>query len=98
MDTFGQNLGSNAITALVVALGYAGVKLFRRSKCATHTQCCDFEVARGQPTERELPDIDPGVDLEMVVLRVLENVQANVQKKEPSEPSVASQAEPELPR
>ena len=93
MDGFGQSLGGSAMTALIVAVGYAGLKLFRRSKCATHTACCDFDIARGQPTERVKPEFEtPPEDIEMVILRVLEKFH----EKKPEEPSLASQVEKEV--
>ena len=42
---------SSVLTGGLIALGYGLLKLFRRSKCASHTKCCDIDVARGQDTE-----------------------------------------------
>ena len=46
MDNFPQTLSANAVTGAVAALIYVVVKLFRRSSCASHTRCCDIDVAR----------------------------------------------------
>ena len=43
---FGATLGGSAITGLVLAAGYALIKLLKRSRCASHTKCCDLDITR----------------------------------------------------
>ena len=53
------------ITGALVALIYGAMRLLKRSRCASHTKCCDIDVARST-TERKK---DP--DLEMIILKIL---------------------------
>ena len=78
----GQTLGGSALTGLLLALGYAGVKIFRRSRCASHTRCCDLDIARGQETERKNPmaGLEPST-VEMMVLDALQRL------RQPGEPA-----------
>ena len=45
------------LTGLVLALGYAGVKLLKRSRCASHTGCCDLDIARAETERRAQEDM-----------------------------------------
>ena len=69
---FGESLGNSAMTGLLLALGYTAIKLFKRSKCASHTKCCDLDIARGQDTERTVP-AEFHENIDEVVLRILES-------------------------
>ena len=74
---FGATLGGSAITGLVLAAGYALIKVLKRSRCASHTKCCDLDIARSD-TERE----KAAPDLEAIVASVLERLQT---KNEPED-------------
>ena len=51
---FGATAAGGALTAALVGLIYGVHKLMQRSRCASHTRCCDFEVTRlEQELERE---------------------------------------------
>ena len=45
---FGATAAGGAVTAALVGLIYGVHKLMQRSRCASHTRCCDFEVTRLQ--------------------------------------------------
>ena len=47
----GAVAGSAGLTAAFAAVLYGVAKWVKRSKCKSHTQCCDVELAREQ-TER----------------------------------------------
>ena len=74
---FGATLGGSAITGLVLAAGYTLIKVLKRSRCASHTKCCDLDIARSG-TERE----KAAPDLEAIVTSVLERLQT---KNEPED-------------
>ena len=54
------------LTGGLVALMWGAVKLFKRSKCASHNECCDFDISRAE-TERQ----KKYEDLEAIVLQIL---------------------------
>lgn len=43
---FGATAAGGAVTAALVGLIYAAHKMLQRSRCASHTACCEFEVSR----------------------------------------------------
>jgi hypothetical protein len=65
-EGWGNTMAGAGVTGAVVALAYGAVKLIRRSRCASHTKCCDFDISRAV-TERKKND-----DLELIVLKILE--------------------------
>ena len=61
----------------MLALGYAGVKLLKRSRCASHTGCCDLDISRAE-TERQAQE-----DMRSTMLDVLkEHLGQQAKKKE----------------
>jgi hypothetical protein len=64
-EGWGNTMAGAGVTGAVVALAYGAVKLIRRSRCASHTKCCDFDISRAA-TERKKND-----DLELIVLKIL---------------------------
>ena len=64
------------LTGLVLALGYAGVKLLKRSRCASHTGCCDLDITRAE-TERRAQE-----DMRSTMLEVLKEHLGQETKKE----------------
>ena len=77
---FGATLGGSAITGLVLAAGYALIKLLKRSRCASHTKCCDLDITRSE-TERK----NAAPDLEAVVVSVLERLEQTKTKEKSEE-------------
>ena len=63
MDETSMAAGAG-ITSVVLAVIYGLQKLFRRSRCASHTKCCDMDVARSE-THRGR------ASLEMTILEIL---------------------------
>ena len=76
---FGATLGGT-ITGLVLAAGYALIKLLKRSRCASHTKCCDLDITR---SESERKNAAP--DLEAVVVSVLERLEQTKTKEKSEE-------------
>ena len=52
------------LTSVILAVIYGLQKLIRRSRCASHTKCCDLDVARSE-THRDK------ASLEMTILEIL---------------------------
>ena len=79
-----ESAAGTGITAAAIAAIYAAIKMFRRSRCQSHTGCCDLDIARAktQRTERSDPDIDE------IVLRVMQSLPAgkgkSPEKKKPT--------------
>ena len=48
MDDFGTVAAGSGITAALVALIYGVSKLMRRSRCQSHTGCCDLDISRAE--------------------------------------------------
>ena len=70
-EGWGNTMAGAGLTGAFVALAYGAVKLIRRSRCASHTKCCDFDISRAT-TERKKND-----DLELIVLRILKKRQGS---------------------
>ena len=68
---FGATLGGSAITGLVLAAGYALIKLLKRSRCASHTKCCDLDISRAK-TERKKNEELAAIVLEILKQRPVE--------------------------
>ena len=62
---WGNTVAGASLTGAAVALAYGLIKLVRRSRCASHTKCCDIDFERAA-TERKKND-----DLEAIVLQIL---------------------------
>ena len=78
------------VTGLVLALGYAGVKLLKRSRCASHTGCCDLDISRAE-TERQAHE-----DMRSTMLDVLkEHLGQQAKKMEDVHLDVLNEGEPE---
>ena len=61
-----QNTAAGAgLTGGLIALLWGGVKLLKRSKCASHTRCCDLDIARAETERRKK------MDIQAIVLDVL---------------------------
>ena len=69
MSESGESWGNTAVgaslTAALVALVYGIQKLVRRSRCASHTKCCDMDIARSE-TQRGKPAVNEELILEVV--------------------------------
>ena len=63
---WGNTAVGASLTAALVALVYYGIqKLVRRSRCASHTKCCDLDIARSE-TQRGKPVVNEELILEVV--------------------------------
>ena len=47
-NTWEGALAGASLTGALVAVVYGLMRLIRRSRCASHTRCCDIDVARSQ--------------------------------------------------
>ena len=65
MTDLGTGILGGGLVGLLVASGYGLLKLLRRSKCASHTKCCDLDISRAQ-TERKKNE-----ELAVIVLEIL---------------------------
>ena len=72
MSDWQSTAAGAGLTGGLIALMWGAVKLFKRSKCASHNECCDFDISRAE-TERQ-KKIE---DLEAIVLRILERDREN---------------------
>ena len=68
-NDWGSTMAGAGLTGAVAALAYGIVKLIRRSRCASHTACCDLDIARAE-TERKKES-----DLESTILNILKKTQ-----------------------
>jgi len=66
------------LTSVIIAVIWGLQKLIRRSRCASHTKCCDIEVARSE-TNRGTTDLD----LQTTILKILES--RDIKKSAPAE-------------
>ena len=62
---WGNTAVGASLTAALVALVYGIQKLVRRSRCASHTKCCDLDIARSE-TQRDKPAVNEEIILEVV--------------------------------
>lgn len=74
---WGGTLAGAGITGALVAALYAGIKILKRSRCASHTGCCDLEVDRAETERRGKMDA--------VMLQVLEDLRGMKKSPESSE-------------
>ena len=64
-------------TGALIALMYGVMRLVRRSRCASHTRCCDIDVARSQEgTLRETR--------EEIIMQVMEELRNAAKKRKKS--------------
>ena len=68
---WGNTLAGASVTGGLVAVLYGVMKLVRRSRCASHTRCCDIDVARSQEGDRN-----------EIVLQVMQELQAARKKRQ----------------
>ena len=71
-EGWGNTMAGAGVTGAVVALAYGAVKLIRRSRCASHTKCCDFDISRAVTERKKNND-----DLELIVMKILEKRQGS---------------------
>ena len=62
---WGNTAVGASLTAALVALVYGIQKLVRRSRCASHTKCCELDIARSE-TQRDKPAVNEELILEVV--------------------------------
>ena len=78
---FGATAAGGAVTAALVGLIYGAHKMLQRSRCASHTACCEFEVSRLQEElQRERTERAGAQDMLRDLL-----VQMGIKKSPPSE-------------
>ena len=77
---FGASMASSGLTAALVGLIYAGIQLFKRSRCASHNECCDIDIARAE-TERH----EKSAELVQLVLAQLRREKKNDESEETKE-------------
>ena len=65
MSDWTNGAAGAGVTGLVLGLGYAAIKLLKRSRCASHTGCCELDISRAE-TERQAHE-----DMRSTVLEVL---------------------------
>ena len=77
MSDWTNGVAGAGLTGLALALGYAGLKLIKRSRCASHMGCCELDISRAE-TERRAHD-----DVRSTMLEVLkEHFDRQAEKKE----------------
>ena len=86
MSDWSTGAAGAGLAGLALTLGYAGVKLLKRSRCASHTGCCDLDISRAETERKEQQD------MRNVVLAILQehlskkdDVRLDVAEKEPGE-------------
>ena len=71
-----QNTAAGAgLTGGLIALMWGAGKLFKRSRCSSHNQCCDFDISRAETQRQKKIE-----DLEAIVLQILDRDKRNDDK------------------
>ena len=57
MSDWTNGVAGAGLTGLALALGYAGLKLIKRSRCASHMGCCELDISRAETERRAHEDV-----------------------------------------
>ena len=78
MTDWSQTAAGAGITGALVALIYGVTKLVRRSKCASHTGCCTFDISRAK--SQRATEIHKKEDIRLAVLDALKDLKKENEK------------------
>ena len=63
MGDFSNQMASSGLTAALIGLIYAGIRIMKRSSCHSDSKCCKFDISRDEEIERKRTERDELVEI-----------------------------------
>ena len=79
---FSTSMASSGLTAALIALIYAGIQVFKRSRCSSHNQCCDLDISRAETERQNTERHEKTAELVQLVLAQLRQQQEKSEEEE----------------